>query len=441
MPRTLYPPTRAARLTVARRVTVSLLVAASIVSCGGKGGSDSPTETPPQQTLSPRLLHEFSPGAIGFYYNPPTLVGNAIYVGTSRGIEYQPGTSNAFYKLSSTLAKVWEYPLGAKEVRGGAALDAAGNIYFAVEEGRFLNTSNPSVFWLYSLDPNGTLRWTKQIRRTLPNLGMNNPAIAADNTIYIGGDKFYAFDADGNQKWGYQEAASLLMMNAPILDPAGNIYFSSLNTIYSLTPTGVRRWRVTTSGEHFSSPAFSVDYSKVFVAVGAQVYCLRAATGEVIWQFAPPGVVGVFRSSPAVDDNDNVYLGTKADNQSVFYAIRSNGAGLLWQNPIGGDLYSSPAIGNDRTLYVGSEVATGQQLNLHALDLATGATKWSSPLRRDVTWSSPAIADDGTLYIGSMDVNGEGAGLYSFRTDATGLLRTAGSPRFHGSNANNGRRN
>jgi outer membrane protein assembly factor BamB len=125
----------------------------------------------------------------------------------------------------------------------------------------------------------------------------------------------------------------------------------------------------------------------------------------------------------------------------VFYAIRADGTGLLWQNPIGDDLYSSPAIGNDRSLYVGSEVAAGQQLHLHALDLATGAQKWSSPLRRDVTWSSPAIADDGTLYIGSMDVNGEGAGLYSFRTDATGLLRTAGSPRFHGSNANNGRRN
>jgi outer membrane protein assembly factor BamB len=430
-----------ARLTIALRVVVSLLPAATIGACGGKGDSNSPTETPNpgQTTLSPRLLHEFSPGSIGFYYNPPTLVGNAIYVGASRGIEYQPGTSNAFYKLSSTLAKVWEYPLGSKEVRGGAALDAAGNIYFAVEEGRFLGTSNPSVFWLYSLDPNGALRWTKQIRRTLPNVGMNNPAIAADNTIYIGGDKFYAFDTDGNQKWAYQEAAALLVLNAPIIDPAGNIYFSSQNTIYSLSPAGVRRWRVTTSGEPYSSPAFSVDHSKVFVPVGTQVYCLRASTGDVIWQFSPPGIAGIFRSTPAVDDNDNVYLGTKADAQSVFYAIRSDGTGLLWQNPIGADLYSSPAIGSDRTLYVGSEFGSGQQL--HALDLATGTQKWGSPLRKDATWSSPAIADDGTLYIGSMDIGGEGGSLYSFRTDATGLLRTAGSPRFHGSNANNGRRN
>ena len=154
---------------------------------------------------------------------------------------------------------------------------------------------------------------------------------------------------------------------------------------------------------------------------------------------SPPGSLE-FRASPAIDDNDNVYLGTKNDAGSVFYAIRADGSGVLWQNAIGADLYSSPAIGNDRTLYVGSEVAAGGNANLHALDMATGAEKWSSPLRADVTWSSVAIADDGTLYIASMDVEGNGAGMYAFRTDATGLLPNAGSPRFHGGNSNTGRR-
>ena len=86
-------------------------------------------------------------------------MGNAIYIGTSRGVEYQPGTANAFYKLSLTLTKLWEYPLGNLEVRGGATLDAAGNIYFTVEEGRLENTSNPSTLWLYSLGGSGG--WTR----------------------------------------------------------------------------------------------------------------------------------------------------------------------------------------------------------------------------------------------------------------------------------------
>jgi hypothetical protein len=393
---------------------------------------------------SSRLAYEFRPGAVGFYYNPPTVVGNAVYIGTSRGVEYSIAPDNTFYKLSLSLVKQWSFFLGSKEVRGGAALDAAGNIYFTVEEGRFRGTSNPSTLYLYSLDPSGALRWTKEIRRTLPMYGMENPAIGADNTIYVGGNKFWAFDASGTEKWNYGPAGpAILSMNAPIIDPAGNLYFSSQNAVFSLTAAGTKRWSVTTSGEPYSSPAFSRDYSKIFVAVHDTVYCLQSATGVGAWRFSPPGVTGVFRSTPAVDDNDNVYLGTKDDEHSVFYAIRSDGTGILWKNTIGADLYSSPAIGADRTIYVASERAgsTDAAFRLHALDLATGAEKWGSPLYGDVTWSSVAITDDGMLYVASIDVEGVGAGVYAFHTDAVGgLLRTAGSPRFHGSNENTGRR-
>lgn len=86
-------------------------------------------------------------------------------------------------------------------------------------------------------------------------------------------------------------------------------------------------------------------------------------------------------------------------------------------------------------VYFASEGAT-----LWALDLATRAERWRSPLYADVTWSSPAITSDGTLYIGSMDVDGNGGAFYAFRTEAQGLLSGAGSPRFHRGNANNGRR-
>jgi outer membrane protein assembly factor BamB len=417
----------------------ALVVVAAVGSCGGQDAGDSPTDPlPNDSTLSPRLLYSFSPGTIGFYYGPPTLVGDAIYIGTSRGINYPPGTTNAFYKISTRLTKVWEYPLGRLEVRGGAALDGAGNIYFAAEEGRVVGTSNPSVFWLYSLSPSGGLRWTRQIRRVLPVYGMNNPAIGGDNTIYIGGEKFYALDTDGNEKWSWSTSRAELIMNAPIIDDSGNIYYSGQDAVRSLTVAGTLRWSVPTSGEYFSSPAFSRDETRVFVAVQDTVFCLSASDGARVWAFSPPGIVGVFRATPAVDDEDNVYLGTKADSASVLYAIRADGGGLRWQARIGADLYSSPAIGNDRTLYVGSEYAKG--MDLHAIDMETGLTKWSAPLHGDATWSSPALADDGTLYIASIDVNGVGAGLYAFRTESTGLLRNAGSPRFHEGNANTGRR-
>jgi outer membrane protein assembly factor BamB len=411
-------------------VWFSLLII-SLIACGGGGGGDSGAGT-----ASNRLLYSFSQGSTGFYYNPPTLVGNYIYIGTSRGFLYDVATTNYFLKLNLNLTKVWEYPLGNKEVRGGATLDSAGNIYFAMEDGRLSGNNSNSKLYLYSLDNNGVFRWSKQIASSVFNMGMSNPAIAGDDTIFIGGNKFYALDKSGNEKWTYGN--NMTIMNAPILDPNGNIYFSASGSIISLDQNGGQRWSFATSGEAISSPAFSVDYSKVFVGVGNKVYCLQTSTGIKVWEFTPAGVAGTFRATPAVDNNNNVFIGTKADTNSVFYAIKSDGSGLLWNNAIGADLYSSPALGTDNTVYVGSEYSGGRRL--HALDMTTGNTKWSASLGADATWSSPAITTTGTLFIASMDYLGAGGGLYAFRTDSTGLLPNAGSSRFHGGNSNTGRR-
>ena len=416
--------------------TKRVLVAVAVGVIEGCGGEKPTGPAPPPPPPPTRLVAEFKPGNLGFYYGPPTLVGGAVYAGTSRGIRFRWADTNAFYKLTAAaLAKVWEFPLGAKEVRGGAALDPAGNVYFFVEEGRGIDNSNPSTFWLYSLDPSGTLRWTKEVRRTGPTTGMNNPAIATDGTIYILGDYFYAYAPDGSLRWRYREASAYLGMNAPIIDQVGNLYFSASGSVVSLSPSGTKRWSVATTGEYFSSPAFSVDQSKIFVGVGNRVLCLASATGAVVWTFTPAGNPGTFRATPAVDDADNVYLGTKGDSLSTMYAIKADGSGTQWERKIGRDLYSSPAIGTDRTLYFGAEGA-----KLWALDLATGAERWHEDLHRDATWSSPAVADDGSLYLGSMDLNGDGGAVYRFRTDSRGLLRGAGSPRFHGGNASTGRR-
>lgn len=414
-------------------MVLSILLAISLTACGGGGGGGG---NGGGDGSSERQLYSFSQGSAGFYYNPPTLVGDYIYIGTSRGFLYDVASDNYFFKLNLNLTKAWEYPLGNKEVRGGATLDGSGNIYFVIEEGRLNGDNSNSILYLYSLDNNGVFRWSKIITSSVSGGGMSNPAIAVDNTIYIGGDKFYALDTSGNEKWTYGN--NMTIMNAPIIDPNGNIYFNAAGSIISLDSNGTERWNFPTWGESTSSPAFSVDYSKIFVGVGNKVYCLQTNTGIKVWEFTPAGMVGIFRATPAVDNNNNVYIGTKADNNSVFYAIKVDGSGLLWKNAIGADLYSSPALGNDNTVYVGSEYSGGKRL--HALDMTTGNTKWSASLGADPTWSSSAISNTGTLYIASMDSLGTGGGVYAFRTDSTGLLPNAGSPRFHGGNSNTGRR-
>ena len=71
-------------------------------------------------------------------------------------------------------------------------------------------------------------------------------------------------------------------------------------------------------------------------------------------------------------------------------------------------MHSSPAIGSDGTIYVGSE-----DNNLYAIN-PDGTKKWAFDTGDDVN-SSPAIGRDGTIYFGSLDGN-----LYAIKSSSIG---------------------
>lgn len=85
-------------------------------------------------------------------------------------------------------------------------------------------------------------------------------------------------------------------------------------------------------------------------------------------------------------------------------AVRADGVPLatnLWTFPFHSDVHnddalSSPAVGNDGTIYVGT---FGGRLEALAPD---GTEKWYFQIDSEIK-SSPAIADDGTVYFGSRD--------------------------------------
>jgi outer membrane protein assembly factor BamB len=431
------PPTRAAR-----RASTLLAVALGLATAGCPD-NEAPGGAPT------RLVASFAQGTTGFYYGAPTIVGDHVYVGTSHKLFRQPDAENRFFKLDLALRKIWEHDLGTSEVRGAATLDGAGNVYFVVEVGKTPGEAGTGALHLYSLAPDGTYRWSALVDPEAHFMGTSNPAVAVDGTVYVGGaDGLHAFLPGGAESWHFTGTGRV--MNAPIVDPGGNVYFAAMRldvwefSVVSVTASGALRWSTrlppAINQTGLSSPAFSVDHSSIFVANGDSLCRLDTVTGEIAWQFRPPDISGEFRASPAVDDGDNVYIGSKGGPWGTLYAIRGDGSGLLWEREIGADLYGTPALGDDGTIYVGSEYIEGG-FRLHALDLATGTPRWSSALDGDVTWSAPALAQGGTLYVGTMacDECTHGAVL-AFDTDSTGLLPGAGWARFHGGNASTGRR-
>ncbi len=68
-----------------------------------------------------------------------------------------------------------------------------------------------------------------------------------------------------------------------------------------------------------------------------------------------------------------------------------------WEYETGGGIDSSPAIGSDGTIYVGS-----YDKKLYALN-SDGSKKWEYETGSGIILSSPAISSDGTIYVGSHD--------------------------------------
>jgi outer membrane protein assembly factor BamB len=88
-------------------------------------------------------------------------------------------------------------------------------------------------------------------------------------------------------------------------------------------------------------------------------------------------------------------------------------------------VFSSPAIGSDGTIYVGS-----CDNKLYAIK-PDGTLKWSFPTGYWV-FSSPAIGSDGTIYVGSYD--GKLYAIYG-----SGTLANTPWPKFHHDLKNTGR--
>ena len=86
---------------------------------------------------------------------------------------------------------------------------------------------------------------------------------------------------------------------------------------------------------------------------------------------------------------------------------------VLWEFETGHFVQSSPAIGSDGTVYVGSH-----DKKLYALSGKSGGKLWEFETGGAVD-SSPAIGSDGTVYVGSRDKK-----LYAIKTDSKGLAKS-----------------
>jgi outer membrane protein assembly factor BamB len=111
--------------------------------------------------------------------------------------------------------------------------------------------------------------------------------------------------------------------------------------------------------------------------------------GTLLWEFETGDWV---TSSPAIGPDGTVYIGSW---DAKIYALDGKTGAKKWDANVDMQVQSSPSIGPDGTIYIGAGRA-------FALDGKTGESLWQFQAGNNMQ-ISPAIGSDGTIYVGAYD--------------------------------------
>jgi large repetitive protein len=210
----------------------------------------------------------------------------------------------------------------------------------------------------------GTKLWNVTITtETFEPTPASSPAIGPDGTIYVGSTdpggkgRLYAINPNGTTNWTCKTGGEI--RSSPAIGTNGQIYFGSLDgVIWSLNPDGTTNWTVNTGMQVRSSPAIALD-GTIYIGYGStNVNNLLALSpnGTTNWIFTMGGVPSYSTtsyqfSSPSVGPDGTIYVGSL---DKRLYAINPDGS-TNWVFFVGANIFSSPTIGADGTIYLGAD--------------------------------------------------------------------------------------
>lgn len=285
------------------------------------------------------------------------------------------GKSQNLGPLDNTL--LWTFDGMSDKIYSSPVIDVNGIIYVGSEDSH-----------LYAINPDGTLKWTFDTEGGI----YSSPAIGMDGTVYMGSrDNYvYAINQDGTLKWKYLTGSEV--NSSPAIANDGTIYIGSYDRhLYSISSDGSLKWKYCAVGWiHSSSPAIGPDGIIYVGSMNENRLHAINPDGTLKWKSDPPHI-NVIQTSPTLStDGSVVYYGA---DDGYLYARNTSDGSLKWASPWSyGGIQSSPAIGNDGTVYVGTQYG-----NLWAVDPEDGSLKWDYYTTLSA-WSSPAVGADGTVY-------------------------------------------
>jgi outer membrane protein assembly factor BamB len=225
----------------------------------------------------------------------------------------------------------------------------------------------------------------------------DTPIISDDGTIYVGGGYndipwyLIAINPNGTLKWRFK-TDGLILGSSPAINENGTIYVGSWDSyLYAIFPNGTLKWKFSTNGANiFSSPAIDEDGIIYFGDLGdfgynSKIYAVNP-NGTEKWHYT---INNRIYSDPCIGDDGTIYIGS---DDTYLYAMNPDGT-LKWRFKTGDVIKAPPSIADDSTIYIGS-----YDDYLYAL-YPNGTMKWKCKIGYG-TALNPSIASDGTIYVG-----------------------------------------
>jgi outer membrane protein assembly factor BamB len=244
------------------------------------------------------------------------------------------------------------------------------------------------------------MKWTKYFESI--DGFYTSPTVGTDGTLYIAGSKMYAMDPSNVSRWEYRVDLHDLIESGVFQDEAQNIYFSTVNKVYSLTSSGMKRWETTCGASPktaSSDQGGTFDGSTIYTTCGQSFSAFNKEDGTQLWSMPTlqretspvmlsDGVLAFVRDRRifAADRAGNILWSYPHVSTSESGALDSRGA------PLETYIDTSIAVGENDTIYAGSQIGKFIALNTQ------GQVEWTYDNGNQMGFRiSPVIAADGTI--------------------------------------------
>jgi len=245
-----------------------------------------------------------------------------------------------------------------------------------------------SVFMPSGVPSESTTRSTSPMTSLRGLMNSSWPMLAHDIS-HSGRSNYSTINTTNIIKWKFPTSGTV-WGSSPVIDNSGIIYFAD-EGLYAVYPNGTLKWKYG-SFNCETTPAINWD-GTIYVGTSHGsangIYAINS-NGTFKWRYITGNNV---ESSPVIGTDGTIYCG---DSNGYINALYPNGT-LKWRYRTGLDIYSSPAIGTDGIVYCGSH-----DHKLYAINPNNGTVKWNFNTGNWVH-GSPTIGIEGTVYIGSDD--------------------------------------